>query len=146
MFLLWNKFGSSHGLYIIKDEYIFYLEVVWGYNWKYFFLKFIFNWRIIASQWCVGFCCTTRWISYMSTYIPSLMRLPPIHPIPPASQSSQHPAGLPVLYSNLSLAIYLTHGSVYMLLLVSPFGSPPPSFTVCLSLFSMSVSLFLPCK
>ena len=30
MFLLWNKFGSIHGLYIIKDEYSFYLEVVWG--------------------------------------------------------------------------------------------------------------------
>ena len=35
-----------------------------------FFLKFIFNCRIIALQSCVGFCCTIMWISYKYTYIP----------------------------------------------------------------------------
>jgi len=41
------------------------------------FLKFNFNWRIIAL-WCgVGFYFTTTWISYMYTYIPSLLSLPP---------------------------------------------------------------------
>ena len=33
---------------------------------------FIFNWRIIASQDCVAFCLTARWISHRHIYVPSL--------------------------------------------------------------------------
>ena len=36
------------------------------------FKNFIFNWRIIALQCCVGFCWAT-WISYKYTYISSLL-------------------------------------------------------------------------
>ena len=42
---------------------------------------FIFNWRIIASQCCVGFCHTTVWIISQHTYILSFLSLPP----PPTS-------------------------------------------------------------
>ena len=42
---------------------------------KIFFFVFIFNWRISALQYCVGFCHTT-WISHKCTYVPSLMNLP----------------------------------------------------------------------
>ena len=41
-----------------------------------FFFKFIFNWRIIALQYCVGFCHTSTWISHRYTYIPSLLNFP----------------------------------------------------------------------
>ena len=41
---------------------------------------------------CVSFCCATKWISYMYTYIPSLLK-PPSHPLllnpSRSSQSSQ---------------------------------------------------------
>ena len=39
-------------------------------------------------------------------------------------------AGLPVLYSNFSLTIYFTHGSVYMSILLSPFVPLFSSLTV----------------
>ena len=46
----------------------------------FFFLIDIF-WSIIASQYCVSICCTTKWISHMHTYIPisppSWASLPP---------------------------------------------------------------------
>ena len=49
-----------------------------------FFKKIICNWRIIALQYCVGFCHTSAWISHRYTYVPSLLNFPPIFlPIPP---------------------------------------------------------------
>ena len=45
---------------------------------------FIFNWRIIALHYCIGFCHTSTWISHRYTYVPSLLNLPPTsHPFPP---------------------------------------------------------------
>ena len=42
------------------------------------FISF-FNYSIIILQWCVSCCCTMKWISYMYTYIPSLLDLPCHH-------------------------------------------------------------------
>ena len=45
---------------------------------------FIFNWRIIALQYCGGFCHTSTWISHTYTCFPCLLKLPPTFiPFPP---------------------------------------------------------------
>ena len=31
---------------------------------------YMLYWSIIVLEFCVGFCCTTKWICYMCTYIP----------------------------------------------------------------------------
>ena len=44
---------------------------------------FIFNWRKIASLYCVGLCHTLTWVSHRYTCVPSLLYLPPtFHPLP----------------------------------------------------------------
>ena len=45
-------------------------------------IAFFFNWRIIALQNHVGFCQTSTWISHRYIYIPSLLNLPCISPLP----------------------------------------------------------------
>ena len=55
-----------------------------------FFFKsvFIFNWRIIALQYCVGFCHTLTRTNGRDTYISTLVNLPPTsRPIPPSMLS-----------------------------------------------------------
>ena len=44
----------------------------------------LFNWKIIALHWCVGFCHITTLINHKYTYIPTLLSLSPTpsHPTP----------------------------------------------------------------
>ena len=72
--------------------------------------KNIFDWRTMALQCCVGFCCTTIWISYMYTFIPFLPCIPPLQVI------TEHRAELPALCSCFPLVIYFVYNSVYWLL------------------------------
>ena len=61
------------------------------------FFGLFFYWRIIALQYCVGFCHTSTRISLRYTYVTSLMNLPPTsHPIPP-SRLSQAPVWVPCI-------------------------------------------------
>ena len=69
----WN----CHSVYCLQFQHIRLIFF-------YFFFEFIFNWRMIALQYCVGF-CHTRWIIHKYTYVPSLLNLPlppPFHPTP----------------------------------------------------------------
>ena len=62
------------------DAMILVLMCVWYYS----LLNLFFNWRILALQNFAVFCPTSTWISHRYTYIPSLLKLPPISlPIPP---------------------------------------------------------------
>ena len=80
-----------------------------------YFLKsyYIFlNWKIIALQCCVRFCCITRWITYVCTYISSFLSLPPTSPISPLQVITEHQAELLVLNSSSPLATCFAHGCV----------------------------------
>ena len=54
-------------------------------RWTFFFFNlFIFYWRRIALQNFAVFCQTSTWIRHRYTYVPSLLKLPPLFlPIPP---------------------------------------------------------------
>ena len=101
------------------------------------FLKFIVNWRIIALQYCIGFCHISTWVCHRYTYVLSLLNLlPTLHSIPPStpsqpsrlSQSTR--SELHVLYSKCPLAIWFYTHNVCVSGLVSPFG--PPSSSLCI--------------
>ena len=54
------------------------------YKKNQFLNLFIFNWRIIALQYYVGFCHISTWISHRCMYVPSILNLSPTsHHIPP---------------------------------------------------------------
>ena len=97
--------------------------------------------RVVALQ------CTMKWISYMYTYIPFLLALCPttnlLHPTSVGHHRAQSwvPRGIQRLPTS-----YLTHGCVYMSILLSQFILHALSPAVSTSLFSVSASLFLLCK
>ena len=107
------------------------------------FLKFIFNWRIMALQYSVGFCHTSTWISHSYTYVPSLLNL--ILPSTPGHSSTLSETTRFEL-SEFPLAISSTYCNLHVSALFFQFVPPYPSPTVSTSLFFMSASPLLPWK
>ena len=77
----WNS--AKHGDFLLKLFLVISVLFI-SYLQHYFYFLIFLNWRIIAIQSCVSVCYTTKWISYKSIDIPSLLNLPPI-PLHPTS-------------------------------------------------------------
>ena len=102
---------------------------------QFFKNPFIFDWRIIALQYCVGFCHTATWISHRYTYAPFLLNLPPTsHPIPPLSVVTEYRFELWVI-QQIPAGCLFTCGNVHVSMLLSPFVPLSPFPTVSTSLF-----------
>ena len=72
-----NKYNVLSSSTMIKI-WINYIQFWWAHRWHCFYFL-IFNWRITALQYCLGFCHTTGWISRKYTDTPFLLNLPPPH-------------------------------------------------------------------
>ena len=93
------------------------------------FLKFIyFNWRLIAFQYCGGFCHTLTWISHRCTCAPCpepLYHLLP-HPIPLGFPSA--PA-LSALFHALNLNwSSISHMVIYISQIILPLPCPKKTY------------------
>ena len=65
----------------------------------------------------------------------------PPTPFPPIQVITEHRAELPVLYGRFPLAIYFTHGSVFMSNLISQFIPPSPQPHVHMCILYVCVSI-----
>ena len=111
---------------------------------SFFFKKFIyFNWTLVISHYCSGFCHTLTWISHGCTCSPSWnpLRLPsPSHPSGSSQCTSpEHP----VSCIEPGLAICFTDDNIHVSMLFSQIIPPLPSPTESKRLFYTSVSLLL---
>ena len=89
------------------------------YEWDYFisFLKkYLFNWRLIAFQFCGGFCHTLTWISHRGSHVPppSWTPFPPPSPPYPSRLSQSTGFEYPASCIKPALVIYFTCGNIYV--------------------------------
>ena len=111
--------------------------------WKLSFKKkkIIFNQRIIALQYCVGFYQTLTWISHRFTQVPSDLNIltPPSHPTPLGCYRVLVPSSLTNTANSHWLSILCM--VMYASLLLFPYISPSPSSPLHPQSPAMSISL-----
>ena len=102
-------------------------------------ISFVFNWRIMALQCCIGFCHTSPWVSHRYTYDPSLVNPPPTSPHPLAccrapGLSSLRRAANPHCWSTLPTVMYMfqRYSSSLSLPLLPPLCPQACSLGLCL--------------
>ena len=104
----------------------------------YFSLEYnCFTMLVSAVQWSESAICI-----HISP--PSWTSPPHTHPglIPPIQVIKEHRAELPVLYSRFPLAIYFTHGSVFMSNLIFQFIPSSPSPAPCPHICSLHLCFY----
>ena len=108
----------------------------------FLFLKFIYNWRIIVLQYCVGFCSMSTWTSHSYIYVPPHFLEPSSHlPLHPTPLGCHRALGLSSLnYTANSHLLSILPMVMYVSMLLSQFVPPSPSPTVSTSL-SLCLSL-----
>ena len=75
---------------------------------------FFLNWNKVALQRCDRFCCTTKWISYMCTYSPSLLDFP-AHPHPVPLRHHRAPSQAPcAIQQALTTSLFHTWQCTYI--------------------------------
>ena len=101
----------------------------------FFFFNYFFYWRIIALQNFAVFCQTSAWINHKYTYIPSLLKLPPISlPTLPLQVDTESLFEFPEPYSKFPLANYFIYGNVSFHVTLSlhlTLSSPLPTSLTC---------------
>ena len=110
----------------------------------FYFFKTDLYWSIIASQYCVSFGCTTKWISHMSTRVP----IPPpywaslpsslSHP----SRSSQSTEPISLCYAAASHQPTVFHSVVYICRCYSHFVPAYTCPSPCPQIHSLRLHLY----
>ena len=135
--LLISVYSKVIQLYIYIYICIHYFKMLFSIM---IYHRIFFNWKIIALQCCVSFCCTAMRISHKYN-ISLLSRASPLtpHPTPLGHHRAQNWAPC---YTDASDCVSDLPMLLYECQCCSQFVQPSPSR---IGLFSTSVSLFQPC-
>ena len=125
--------GTSHGKSSSTANLLFLLKIFFIY----------FNWRLIALQYCGGFCHIDMNQPCVHMCSPSWTPLPPPSPSHPSGSSQCTSPEYPVSCIEPGLAICFTHDHIHVSMLFSQIIPPSPSPTESKRLFYTSVSLLL---